>query len=133
MRSAQFPRDPMRTGSFSDYAPRSVPPKRVDTGIIANSKYRSRSNLLTTLDPEIGSFSLAAFANDLNATGVWEEAFELATKQTGWWKSIKSPEILLAGSWSLLFGAVVTIISGRMHFLTLMVRVRVRLVNRFTG
>ena len=57
--------------------------------------------------------SLAAIGNDLNATGVWEEAFDLATKQTGWWKSIKSPEVLLAGSWSLLFGAVVTIVSGR--------------------
>ena len=92
-------------------------------------------NLVRSVDwSAVVSFdSLAAFANDLNATGVWEEAFELATKQTGWWKSIKSPEILLAGSWSLLFGAVVTIISGRMHFLTLMVRVRVRLVNRFTG
>ena len=64
--------------------------------------------------------SLTDIANDLNATGVWEEAFDLATKQTGWWKSIKSPEILLAGSWSLLFGAVVTIVSGRMHFLALM-------------
>ena len=84
-------------------------------------------NLVRSVDwSAVVSFdSLASFANDLNATGVWEEAFELATKQTGWWKSIKSPEILLAGSWSLLFGAVVTIISGRMHFLTLMVRVRV--------
>ena len=79
-------------------------------------------NLVRSVDwSAVVSFdSLASFANDLNATGVWEEAFELATKQTGWWKSIKSPEILLAGSWSLLFGAVVTIISGRMHFLTLM-------------
>ena len=79
-------------------------------------------NLVRSVDwSAVVSFdSLAAFANDLNATGVWEEAFELATKQTGWWKSIKSPEILLAGSWSLLFGAVVTIISGRMHFLALM-------------
>ena len=59
-------------------------------------------------------------AVDLNVTMVWEEAFELATKKTGWWKSIKSPEILLAGSWSCLFGAVVTLVSGRMHFLSLM-------------
>ena len=61
-------------------------------------------NLVRSVDwSAVVSFdSLAAFANGLNATGVWEEAFELATKQTGWWKSIKSPEILLAGSWSLL-------------------------------
>ena len=79
-------------------------------------------NLVRSVDwsAAVSFDSLAAFANDLNTTGVWEEAFELATKQTGWWKSIKSPEILLAGSWSLLFGAVVTIISGRMHFLNAM-------------
>ena len=72
-------------------------------------------NLVRSVDwsSAVSLDSLAAIGNDLNATGVWEEAFDLATKQTGWWKSIKSPEVLLAGSWSLLFGAVVTIVSGR--------------------
>ena len=81
-------------------------------------------NLLRSVDwssiDSIDSLSAAVEGIQVNATVVWEQAFELATKKTGWWKSMKSPEIMLAGSWSSLMGAVVTIVSGRMHFLALM-------------
>lgn len=56
----------------------------------------------------------------LNTTAVWEEGYELATKKMGWWKGIKVQEVLLAGSWCCIAGSLVSMLSGRMHFLALL-------------
>jgi hypothetical protein len=63
----------------------------------------------------------------LNMAMIFEEGFELATKKMGWWSTVKGgglmtggSQMLLAGSWCSIFGAGVSLASGRMHFLALL-------------
>ena len=49
----------------------------------------------------------------------YERGLALATEHTDGYASVQKPELLLAGSWCLLFGAIISIVLGRTHVLQL--------------
>ena len=71
-----------------------------------------------------GNFIRSALASNSTEApdvhDVWRQGFELATKKTGWWTSLKVQEVMLAGSWCCIFGSLVSLLSGRTHFLALL-------------
>lgn len=53
-------------------------------------------------------------------SSVWDRGFEIATRRTSFLKKLEGQELLLAGSWCCIFGAIVSVMAGRQHFLTLL-------------
>lgn len=53
-------------------------------------------------------------------SSVWERGFEIATRRTSFLKKMVGQELLLAGSWCCIFGAIASMMAGRQHFLTIM-------------
>ena len=53
-------------------------------------------------------------------SSVWDRGFEIATRRAAFLKKLVGQELLLAGSWCCIFGAIVSVMAGRQHFLTIM-------------
>ena len=80
-----------------------------------------RTAILTLLFP--GNYLKEAMAappdGGLNVTDVWERGLQIATKDTDGLKQLQQPEMLLAGSWCLMFGSMLSLVLRRTHILQL--------------
>ena len=56
----------------------------------------------------------------VDMTDTFERGIEIATRRGAWWKTTKNHEMWVAASWASVFGALISFMQRRTHFLSLL-------------